>query len=35
MSDDLLGDLYFYESLLSDDERKELAGIREFLQALH
>ena len=32
MSDDLLGDLYSYESLLSDDERKELAGIREFLQ---
>ncbi len=32
MSDDLLGDLYSYESLLSDDERKELAGIRGFLQ---
>ena len=32
MSDDLLGDLYSYESLLSDDERKELAGIRQFLQ---
>ncbi len=32
MSDNLLGDLYSYESLLSDDERKELAGIRGFLQ---
>ncbi|RBY79565.1 acyl-CoA dehydrogenase [Geodermatophilus sp. TF02-6] len=33
MSDDrILGDLYSYESLLGDDERKELAGIREFLQ---
>jgi glutaryl-CoA dehydrogenase len=26
------GDLYAYESLLSDDERKELARIRDFLQ---
>ena len=33
MSDDSLsGDLYSYESLLDDDERTELAGIREFLQ---
>jgi glutaryl-CoA dehydrogenase len=32
MSDELLGDLYAYESLLSDDERKELLGIRQFLQ---
>ena len=33
MSDDgILGDLYAYESLLTDDERKELRGIREFLQ---
>ncbi|TFV63007.1 acyl-CoA dehydrogenase [Geodermatophilus sp. DF01-2] len=33
MSDDhLLADLYSYESLLSDEERKELSGIREFLQ---
>jgi glutaryl-CoA dehydrogenase len=33
MSDDaLLGDLYAYESLLPDDERKELSGIRQFLQ---
>ena len=33
MSDDgILGDLYSYESLLTDDERKELRGIREFLQ---
>ena len=32
MSDDLLGDLYSYESLLSDDEREELAGIHAFLQ---
>src|SRR3954449_12091223 len=27
-----LGDLYAYESLLPDDERKELAHIRDFLQ---
>ena len=34
MTDDLIpGDLYAYESLLSDEERGELAGIREFLQA--
>jgi glutaryl-CoA dehydrogenase len=33
MTDDLIpGDLYAYESLLSDEEREELAGIREFLQ---
>src|SRR4051812_11013811 len=33
MADDqLLGDLYFYESLLSEDERKDLRSIREFLQ---
>lgn len=33
MTDDLVpGDLYAYESLLSDEEREELAGIREFLQ---
>ncbi len=32
MSDELPGDLYAYESLLSDDERTELLGIREFLQ---
>ncbi|MGY2127354.1 acyl-CoA dehydrogenase family protein [Blastococcus sp. SYSU DS0617] len=33
MTEDLIpGDLYAYESLLSDDEREELAGIREFLQ---
>ncbi|WP_346622206.1 acyl-CoA dehydrogenase family protein [Blastococcus montanus] len=33
MTDDLIpGDLYAYESLLSAEERKELAGIREFLQ---
>ncbi|MGY1914363.1 acyl-CoA dehydrogenase family protein [Blastococcus sp. SYSU DS0973] len=33
MTDDLItGDLYAYESLLSDGEREELAGIREFLQ---
>jgi glutaryl-CoA dehydrogenase len=30
--DSLFGDLYSYESLLDDDERTELAGIREFLQ---
>ena len=34
MADDqLLGDLFFYESLLSEDERKDLCSIREFLQA--
>jgi glutaryl-CoA dehydrogenase len=32
MGDELPGDLYAYESLLSDDERTELLGIREFLQ---
>ncbi|MDP5182299.1 acyl-CoA dehydrogenase family protein [Blastococcus sp. BMG 814] len=33
MTDDLVpGDLYAYESLLADDERAELAGIRTFLQ---
>ena len=33
MSDDrLFGDLYSYESLLADDERAELAEIRQFLQ---
>ena len=33
MTDDLIpGDLYAYESLLSDEERAELADIREFLQ---
>ena len=33
MSDDgILGDLYSYESPLTDDERKELRGIRESLQ---
>ncbi|SEK83664.1 glutaryl-CoA dehydrogenase [Blastococcus sp. DSM 46786] len=33
MTDDLVpGDLYAYESLLADDERAELAGIRAFLQ---
>jgi glutaryl-CoA dehydrogenase len=33
MSDDaLLGDLYAYESLLPDDERKELTAIRQFFQ---
>ncbi len=33
MTDDLIpGDLYAYESLLSEEEREELAGIREFLQ---
>ncbi|MDT0278140.1 acyl-CoA dehydrogenase family protein [Blastococcus goldschmidtiae] len=33
MTEDLIpGDLYAYESLLPDDEREELAGIREFLQ---
>ncbi|MBM7807795.1 glutaryl-CoA dehydrogenase [Geodermatophilus bullaregiensis] len=31
MTDELLGDLYDYESLLSEDERKELLGIRRFL----
>ncbi|MEX5717967.1 acyl-CoA dehydrogenase family protein [Geodermatophilus maliterrae] len=31
MIDGLLGDLYDYESLLSGDERKELLGIRRFL----
>ncbi|MGY2082899.1 acyl-CoA dehydrogenase family protein [Blastococcus sp. SYSU DS0539] len=33
MTDDLIpGDLYAYESLLSDEERAELGGIRDFLQ---
>ncbi|WP_347059749.1 acyl-CoA dehydrogenase family protein [Blastococcus sp. HT6-30] len=33
MTDDLItADLYAYEALLSDEEREELAGIREFLQ---
>lgn len=32
MTDPLFGDLYSYESLLPDDERAELARIREFLQ---
>ncbi|MCZ2857725.1 acyl-CoA dehydrogenase family protein [Blastococcus sp. VKM Ac-2987] len=33
MSDDVItGDLYAYESLLSAEEREELAGIRDFLQ---
>lgn len=33
MPDDLIpGDLYAYESLLADDEREELAGIRAFLR---
>ncbi|MCF6508681.1 acyl-CoA dehydrogenase [Blastococcus sp. MG754426] len=33
MTDDLIpGDLYAYESLLADDEREELAGIRSFLR---
>ena len=33
MTDDLIpGDLYAYESLLSAEEREELAGIRAFLQ---
>lgn len=33
MTEDLIpGDLYAYESLLPDEEREELAGIREFLQ---
>ncbi|MCF6746288.1 acyl-CoA dehydrogenase [Blastococcus sp. KM273128] len=33
MTDDLIpGDLYAYESLLADDERAELAGIRTFLE---
>ncbi|MGY1831860.1 acyl-CoA dehydrogenase family protein [Geodermatophilus sp. SYSU D01180] len=31
MTDELPGDLYGYETLLDDDERKELAGIRRFL----
>ncbi|MGY1724280.1 acyl-CoA dehydrogenase family protein [Blastococcus sp. SYSU DS0533] len=33
MTDDLIpGDLYAYESLLAEDEREELAGIRAFLR---